>query len=233
MHTCWHLAFQAELMAANVGDSGFLLIRKHRAVNHSLSQRMGTLDAYPSDAERAGRFHVAFRSPQQLRGFNAPFQARFTINAPHTHIRSFQYARPPTSPPRPLGPRPLRVAPCTVPPPLTSRFSPLASHPLPVNVRPVQLGRAPDSPEVGPDDRFETPQVSRLPSHATLLRRTTSHLHVQPQCVLASVRAATAVDLPHRAPHAPCYPGRMHLSLEYQLGLATSWCSRPMVSSIT
>jgi len=90
-----------ELIAANIGDSGFLLLRPA----HTASPRLGTLGvaaqgAAPSSPEADGqaRYSVAFRSPQQLRSFNAPFQ----------------------------------------------------------------LGLAPDSPEEGGDDRFETPQDAAL-----------------------------------------------------------------------
>ena len=79
--------FKAELMAANVGDSGFLLLRRHRA--KEVGEMMGSLDAYPSDAKRCGQFHVAFRSPQQLRGFNAPFQAPTPpppLRPPRVHV---------------------------------------------------------------------------------------------------------------------------------------------------
>jgi protein phosphatase PTC7 len=62
-----------ELRAANVGDSGFLIVRPNVSAKGSAS--LGTLDASGA-AKVAGRFHVAFRSPQQLRAFNAPFQAR-------------------------------------------------------------------------------------------------------------------------------------------------------------
>ena len=78
-----------ELLAANVGDSGFLLLRKFggSGADGALlpgdagSGALGTLDTYgatPAGGGRAGGgglgHHVAFRSPQQLRAFNAPFQ---------------------------------------------------------------------------------------------------------------------------------------------------------------
>ena len=54
----------AEILAASVGDAGFLLLRPTNAAGEGAGR------------EGAGRggYHVAFRSPQQLRGFNAPYQ---------------------------------------------------------------------------------------------------------------------------------------------------------------
>jgi len=60
-----------ELIGAAVGDSGFLLLRPS-------STRAATSPAGTTSGGRPPRahppYHVAFRSPQQLRGFNAPFQ---------------------------------------------------------------------------------------------------------------------------------------------------------------
>jgi CBS domain-containing protein len=55
------------LVAANVGDSGFLVARE---VDH---ERSGTLERHSHEAV-AGLLRVVFRSPQQLHGFNYPFQ---------------------------------------------------------------------------------------------------------------------------------------------------------------
>mmetsp|Transcript_41000 Transcript_41000/g.94028 ORF Transcript_41000/g.94028 Transcript_41000/m.94028 type:complete len:269 (+) Transcript_41000:1-807(+) len=66
--------FKAELIAANVGDSGFLLLRRQRGSGDA-EGAIGTLDAYgAADSRKGGSYYVAFRSPQQLRGFNAPYQ---------------------------------------------------------------------------------------------------------------------------------------------------------------
>ena len=70
---------KAELLAANVGDSGFLLLRNAGGSNAAADERrgfQGTLDAYGAQARSGSSsgHHVAFRSPQQLRAFNAPFQ---------------------------------------------------------------------------------------------------------------------------------------------------------------
>ena len=74
---------KAELLAANVGDSGFLLLRSRLAPKSKASKpdaqgtlgTLGTIDAYVGGSEGSGSsHHVAFRSPQQLRAFNAPFQ---------------------------------------------------------------------------------------------------------------------------------------------------------------
>ena len=81
---------KAELLAANVGDSGFIIIRRTPDARSSLHEPRGTLDAMAGSSSardssssdpriegaggRGGGFYVAFRSPQQLRGFNAPFQ---------------------------------------------------------------------------------------------------------------------------------------------------------------
>ncbi len=74
-----------ELIAANIGDSGFLLLRPA----HTASPRLGTLGvaaqgAAPSSPEADGqaRYSVAFRSPQQLRSFNAPFQLGLAPDSP-------------------------------------------------------------------------------------------------------------------------------------------------------
>jgi len=57
-----------ELIGAAVGDSGFLLLRPS-------SPRGATSPTGPTSGGRTPLpYHVAFRSPQQLRGFNAPFQ---------------------------------------------------------------------------------------------------------------------------------------------------------------
>ena len=74
-----------ELRAANVGDSGFLILRRHRP--DRAGRALGTLDYFTPDYQRAKAaaeesggprggqpYHVAFRSPQQLRAFNTPFQ---------------------------------------------------------------------------------------------------------------------------------------------------------------
>jgi len=62
---------KSELLAANVGDSGFIIIRRLG----SNPSAMGTLDAMGAKTpEGSSGHHVAFRSPQQLRAFNAPFQ---------------------------------------------------------------------------------------------------------------------------------------------------------------
>ena len=58
-----------ELLAASVGDSGFLVLRRESGV-----KRMGTLGAAREGGARSGGYQVVFRSPQQLRGFNAPYQ---------------------------------------------------------------------------------------------------------------------------------------------------------------
>ena len=72
-----------ELLAANVGDSGFLILRRNETLGSSgrgggggggSLAVSGTLDAYAGSAGSGGSHHVAFRSPQQLRAFNAPFQ---------------------------------------------------------------------------------------------------------------------------------------------------------------
>jgi len=61
-----------ELLAASVGDSGFLVLRARQ----SEAARMGTLGRRgpARDTSAARGYQVAFRSPQQLRSFNAPFQ---------------------------------------------------------------------------------------------------------------------------------------------------------------
>jgi protein phosphatase PTC7 len=80
----------AELLAANVGDSGFIILRRNEALGGggraagARAAVSGTLDvaaaaaAVPtrsgSGSVSVGSHHVAFRSPQQLRAFNAPFQ---------------------------------------------------------------------------------------------------------------------------------------------------------------
>lgn len=72
---------KSELLAANVGDSGFIILRPSHTADtpggssHSRATRgvSGTLDAYAGDGSKSS-YHVAFRSPQQLRAFNAPFQ---------------------------------------------------------------------------------------------------------------------------------------------------------------
>ena len=62
-----------------MGDSGFLIIRRTPDARSSFAEPRGTLDAM-GGARAAGAagtgstYHVAFRSPQQLRAFNAPFQ---------------------------------------------------------------------------------------------------------------------------------------------------------------
>jgi protein phosphatase PTC7 len=71
-----------ELIAANVGDSGFLIMRRISGAKagegKKRSTSLGTLDIVASQKEEQGSssmsHHVAFRSPQQLRAFNAPFQ---------------------------------------------------------------------------------------------------------------------------------------------------------------
>ncbi len=68
--------FKSELLAANVGDSGFLILRNpsHGKSAPSEPRRsIGTLDAFGA-AESSNAHKVAFRSPQQLRAFNAPYQ---------------------------------------------------------------------------------------------------------------------------------------------------------------
>lgn len=89
--------YKSELLAANVGDSGFLILRppQERGVTQG---PMGSLDAALASGSDSDEYLVAFRSPQQLRGFNAPYQ----------------------------------------------------------------LGRAPDSPEMEADPRFETPHDASL-----------------------------------------------------------------------
>ena len=63
---------KAELRAANIGDSGFLILRRHGVRQPTA---LGTLDAFgAASAGKRRSFHVAFRSPQQLRSFNTPFQ---------------------------------------------------------------------------------------------------------------------------------------------------------------
>ncbi len=65
---------KAELRAANVGDSGFLILRRH-GVRQQSTAPLGTLDAFGVAAAGDQRsFHIAFRSPQQLRSFNMPYQ---------------------------------------------------------------------------------------------------------------------------------------------------------------
>ena len=72
---------KSELLATNVGDSGFIIVRHTPDARSSLAEPRGTLDVMGSPRRAAsyntsaghGR-HVAFRSPQQLRGFNAPYQ---------------------------------------------------------------------------------------------------------------------------------------------------------------
>jgi len=69
---------RSELIAANVGDSGFLLLRRATSqANLDERGKQGTLDisaSLPASADASLTHHVAFRSPQQLRAFNAPFQ---------------------------------------------------------------------------------------------------------------------------------------------------------------
>lgn len=69
---CLH-SHKNELLAANVGDSGFILLRRNEVGLAVASGTIGTLDAYAGDGS-GSTHHVAFRSPQQLRAFNAPFQ---------------------------------------------------------------------------------------------------------------------------------------------------------------
>ena len=75
---------KAELLCANVGDAGFIIIRPPaRAVGSGGDASgstdglggggYGTLDAYAETTSKTSH-HVAFRSPQQLRAFNLPFQ---------------------------------------------------------------------------------------------------------------------------------------------------------------
>ena len=70
--------YKSELLAANVGDSGFIIIRQTPDARSSLAEPRGTLDVMGSPRRAGGSsthgHHVAFRSPQQLRGFNAPYQ---------------------------------------------------------------------------------------------------------------------------------------------------------------
>jgi len=77
---------KAELRAANVGDSGFLILRRNVNVDDA-ARLLGTLDAMaaysPSSSSSDGsEYHVAFRSPQQLRAFNAPYQLGRAPDAP-------------------------------------------------------------------------------------------------------------------------------------------------------
>lgn len=72
---------RAELRAANVGDSGFLILRPSGGAAGERPETLGTLDAMARGDGRSGGgsydsgdFYVAFRSPQQLRAFNAPYQ---------------------------------------------------------------------------------------------------------------------------------------------------------------
>jgi len=80
---------KAELRAANVGDSGFLILRRNVNVEDD-ARLLGTLDAMAAYAPGRGaagssdgsEYHVAFRSPQQLRAFNAPYQLGRAPDAP-------------------------------------------------------------------------------------------------------------------------------------------------------
>jgi len=76
---------KSELRAANVGDSGFIIVRPSQP--RGREEPRGTLDA--SIASPSGRaYHVAFRSPQQLRAFNTPFQLGRASTDP-TVVESF------------------------------------------------------------------------------------------------------------------------------------------------
>jgi len=80
---------KAELRAANVGDSGFLILRRNVNVDDA-ARLLGTLDAMAasppgrsaSGSSDGSEYHVAFRSPQQLRAFNAPYQLGRAPDAP-------------------------------------------------------------------------------------------------------------------------------------------------------
>ena len=95
-----------ELRAANVGDSGFLILRRHRP--DRAGRALGTLDYFTPDYQRAKAaaeesgpgprggqpYHVAFRSPQQLRAFNTPFQLGHAPDAPPGGVPDDRFETP-------------------------------------------------------------------------------------------------------------------------------------------
>ena len=52
---------------ANVGDSGFLILRRNVSSQDEPGTMLGTLDAMAGQRDERKHYHVAFRSPQQLR----------------------------------------------------------------------------------------------------------------------------------------------------------------------
>jgi len=65
---------KTELRAANIGDSGFLLLRRQAGSSSMVEPALGTLDSAAGIGAAGRKLHIAFRSPQQLRAFNTPYQ---------------------------------------------------------------------------------------------------------------------------------------------------------------
>jgi hypothetical protein len=127
--------------------SPYLPISRQAGSSSMVEPALGTLDSAAGIGAAGRKLHIAFRSPQQLRAFNTPYQlgrARGSRDAAEIPARGGRE----TSADGPR--RALR----------RTTFSEPSRN---------LLGASPQAPDSGdaPDDRFETPQDSRLrgPGH--------------------------------------------------------------------